>query len=198
MQQWNWIKLNTNGTIDVDVSDDPEVPKWLHIGRAKVKHLRQYGLGIEDADDETSEVELGIRHEAGYTDEVRDLMMKMSDPMTGFGADIDEATASAMLGVADAASIQRKYVSLLQRYLMSDANPYVRLWIELLNDADLVTPTLGTHDSGDLPTWAFGQEVIQAVVNHWQQVPLTLGLEATIPEQPQPNRATRRAAAKTL
>lgn len=196
MQQWNWIKLNPNGTIDVDVSHDPEVPHWLHIGRAKVKDLRKYGTAIEDADDAVGERENQIRHDAGYTDEVRDLMMKMSDPVTGFGGDMDQATAAEMLGAADAAGIQRKYVSLLQRYLMSDENPYTEVWIELLNDADLVNPTLGTHDTGELPVWAFGQEVLQAVIAHWQQVPLTLGLEAA--PTTQPNRAQRRASAKTL
>lgn len=193
MQQWNWIKLNENGTIDVDVSDDPEAPNWLHIGRAKVKHLRDYGLMVEDADDFASKREVEIRNEAGYTDEVKDLWIKVSEG--GFG-DLSEDGAE-MLKAADAAAIQRKYISLMQRFLVSDENPYPAVWVKLLNDPDICTPTFGSFDSGDLPPWAFGQEVAQAVVSHWQSIPLILSGPPAPLAPPALNRAARRSTPRT-
>jgi hypothetical protein len=193
MQEWNWARFNVNGTIDLDVSDDPENPRWLHIGRAKIKHLRDYGMRIEEADDLVMATEAEIRVQAGYTDEVKDMMLTAST------SGIEALTSPQMLLAADGATIERAYTSLLQRFLLSDDNPYPAIWISILNDADLTTPILGDDDEGNLPPFCFGQETIQAVVSHWQSVPLHLGVAQASPisnGQTGPNRATRRAATK--
>lgn len=191
MQQWHWVKMNPNGTIDLDVSQDPEHPDWRHVGRARVKHLRQYGVMAEEADDVTSEFEAKIRADCGYTDDVRKAMERL---MTLPAEELDPAEVMAS---PDIATIQRLYTSRMQRFLLSADNPYPAVYLSILTDPELVDKPLDADmDSGDLPTWAFGHELIAVIVQHWQQVPFTLGTEQTTEPTPNPNREARRAGAR--
>lgn len=190
MQTWNWVRMNANGTIDLDVSLDPETSDWRHMGRATVRHLRRYGTWLEEADDVTSAFERQARNEAGYTDDVRVLMGKIME------SGMEDLDGADIVKAPDAANIQRLYISAMQRWLLSDDNPYPAIYVAVLSDASLMDDPLDAEmDTGDLPTWAFGQELITQIVQHWQQVPFAGGTAAS-PTQPTPvpNREARRAA----
>lgn len=192
MQERQFVSFNPDGTIRVDVSDDAEIEQWLTIGRAKIKHVRKYGEMLEDADEAMRAVDETFRSESGFTPEVKELMQRVMS-----GEALENLVGIEMLEAADANQMQGKYVALLQRYLYTDANPYPHIWIELLNDADLMAPVIDTRETGDLPMFCFGQETIQEVLNHWTAVPLTRG--AVPPQQAASapaNRAGRRQAAR--
>ena len=62
-------------------------------------------------------------------------------------------------------------------------------------DTDVIVDPLIVEDSGDLPMWGLGQELLTLIVSHWQSIPFILGTEQT-PPTPQPPRAVRRAKAR--